>query len=174
MSSTASNLQLLTFSLDGEGYAVEIARVREVLEFTSCNRVPRTPEHVRGMINLRGNVVPVIDLRLKLGFSRTERTVDTCVIISEVEVEKEPLILGVLADSVQEVIELDAAALAPPPRMGTRVDTRFIRGVGKREDQFLIVLDIERVLTDEELLEVAGASRADGREQAVTEPTLPA
>jgi len=147
--------QYLTFILDGERYAVEISKVREVLEFTTVNRVPRTPEYMRGMINLRGNIVPVIDLRLKLGLARTERTVDTCIVITEVALEGEPLVLGALADSVQEVIELDAAAIAPPPRMGTRVDTRFIRGMGKREDQFLVILDIDRVLSEEELGAVA-------------------
>jgi purine-binding chemotaxis protein CheW len=150
-----SSSQFLTFTLDEERYAVEIGKVREVLEFTSVNRVPRTPEFMRGMINLRGNIVPVIDLRLKLGLSRTERTVDTCIVITEVQVDGEPLVLGALADSVQEVIELDQSSVAPPPKMGTRVDTRFIRAMGKREDQFLIILDIDRVLSEEDLRAVA-------------------
>ncbi len=166
-SEAASSQQLLTFTLDGERYAVEIEKVREVLEFTTCNRVPRAPEHVRGMINLRGNVVPVIDLRLKLGLSRTERTVDTCVIITQVQADGEPLVLGALADSVQEVIELEASAVVPPPRMGTRVDTRFLRGVGKRDDHFLLLLDVERVLTEDELLDVAAAR------EAAPEPAAP-
>jgi len=156
----APSAQYLTFTLDGERYAVEISKVREVLEFTTVNRVPRTPEYLRGMINLRGNIVPVIDLRLKLGMTRTERTVDTCVIITEVDVDGERLVLGALADSVQEVIELDAASVAPPPRMGTRVDTRFIRGMGKREDEFLVILDIELVLSEEELTAVATSAAA--------------
>ncbi|MGC3999647.1 MAG: chemotaxis protein CheW [Anaeromyxobacter sp.] len=147
--------QYLTFTLDQERYAVEIARVREVLEFTTVNKVPRTPDFMRGMINLRGNVVPVIDLRLKFGLGPTQRTVDTCVIISEVMVDGEALVLGALADSVQEVIELDAASIAPPPRMGTRVAMEFIRGVGKRDDQFLILLDLDRVLAEDELQAVA-------------------
>ncbi|HTP27139.1 MAG TPA: chemotaxis protein CheW [Anaeromyxobacteraceae bacterium] len=152
--------QFLTFTLDEERYAVEIAKVREVLEFTAVNRVPRTPEFMRGMINLRGNIVPVIDLRLKLGLSRTERTVDTCVIITEVEMDGESVVLGALADSVQEVIDLDAASISPPPRMGTRVDTRFIRGMSKREDQFLIILDIDRVLSEEDLRAIVAAEAA--------------
>jgi purine-binding chemotaxis protein CheW len=147
--------------------------VREVLEFTGCNRVPRTPPHVRGMINLRGSVVPVIDLRLKLGLTATERTVDTCVIITEVQVEGEPLVLGALADAVQEVIELDKAAILPPPRMGTRVDTRFLRGIGKREDQFLLVLDLERVLSDDELLAVAEVREAAAEEPVPGAPEAP-
>ncbi len=147
--------QYLTFTLDQEKYAVEIAKVREVLEFTTVNRIPRTPEFMRGMINLRGNIVPVIDLRLKLGLSRTERTVDTCIVITEVNVDGEPVVLGALADSVQEVIELDGGNVSAPPKMGTRVDTQFIRGMGKREDQFLIILDIDRVLSEEDLRAVA-------------------
>jgi purine-binding chemotaxis protein CheW len=147
--------QYLTFTLDQERYAVDIAKVREVLEFTSVNKVPRTPEFMRGMINLRGNIVPVIDLRLKLGLSRTEKTVDTCVVITEVLFEGETLVLGALADSVQEVIDLEAASIAPPPKMGTRIDTDFIRGMGKREEQFVIILDIDRVLTEDDVRLVA-------------------
>lgn len=149
--------QFLTFTLDQERYAVEIAKVREVLEFTSVNRVPRTPDFMRGVINLRGNVVPVIDLRLKLGLSPTERTLDSCVVITEVLVDGEPVVLGALADSVQEVIELDPASILPPPRMGTRVDTAFIRGMGRRDDQFLIILDIDRVLSEDDLHAVIAA-----------------
>jgi purine-binding chemotaxis protein CheW len=160
MDSQGPSAQYLTFTLDQERYAVEISKVREVLEFTTANRVPRTPEYMRGMINLRGNIVPVVDLRLKLGLSPTERTVDTCVIITEIDLEGEPLVLGVLADSVQEVIDLDAASITPCPRMGTRVDTRFIHGMGKREGQFLVVLNIDRVLTEEEL-RVAAASQLE-------------
>ncbi|MFY3746429.1 chemotaxis protein CheW [Anaeromyxobacter sp. Red801] len=150
-SASTRSQQYLTFTLDGEHYAVEIERVREVLEFTGVNKVPRTPDFLRGMINLRGDIVPVVDLRLKLGLSPTERTIDTCVVITEVTADGEPLVLGALADSVQEVIELDPAAIAPPPRMGARVDTAFIRGMGRREDQFLVILDIERVLAEDGL-----------------------
>jgi len=171
MAVDAATQQLLTFTLDQERYAVEISKVREVLEFISCNRVPRTPEHVRGMINLRGNIVPVIDLRLKLGLGRTERTVNTCVIITDIQVDGEPLILGALADSVQEVIELESTAIAQPPKMGTRVDTRFIRGMGKREDQFLIILDIERVLSEEDLRAVASAQQSAPADPGAPEAT---
>jgi purine-binding chemotaxis protein CheW len=139
--------QYLTFKLDEELYAVDIVKVREVLEFTAVTKVPRTPDFMRGVINLRGNVVPVVDMRLKLGLTQTEKTVNTCVVITEVEVDGEKTILGALADSVQEVIELDASQIVPPPRMGTRIDTDVIRGMGKRDDHFLIILDIDRVFT---------------------------
>ena len=147
--------QYLTFSLDKEQFAVDIRKVREVLEFSSVTKVPRTPDFMRGVINLRGSVVPVIDLRLKLGLSRTEATIDTCVIIVEVDARGENLVLGALADSVQEVIELEEKNIEPPPRFGTRVSIDFIRGIGKRDEQFIMLLDINGVLTDEELREVS-------------------
>jgi len=148
--------QYLTFTLDHEQFAVDISKVREVLEFTSVTKVPRTPDFMRGVINLRGSVVPVVDLRLKFGLSRTEQSIDTCVIITEVESKGEKLVLGALADSVQEVIELEPGSIEPPPRMGTRVNIDFIRGMGKRDDKFLILLDLDRVLTEDELRTAAG------------------
>jgi purine-binding chemotaxis protein CheW len=151
MSDTIALSQYLTFKLDREVYAVDIAKVREVLEFTSLTRVPRTPEFMRGVINLRGSVVPIIDMRLKLGLQTTEKTVDTCVIITEVDVDNEKLVLGALVDSVQEVVDLDAAQIVAPPRVGTRVNTEFMRGIGKRDDGFLILLDLDRVFSSDDV-----------------------
>lgn len=148
---TSQSSQYLTFTLDKEQFAVDIAKVREVLELSSVTKLPRTPDFMRGIINLRGTVVPVIDLRLKLGLSRIDATVDTCVIIIEALAHGERLILGALADSVQEVIELDPKSIEPPPSIGTRINIDFISGVGKRDEQFIMVLDIDRVLTNEEL-----------------------
>ena len=147
--------QYLTFTLDHELFAIDIAKVREVLEFTTATRVPRTPEFMRGVINLRGHVVPVVDLRLKLGLTQTEKTVDTCVVITEVDVDGEKTVLGALADSVQEVLELDPAQIAPPPRIGTRINTDVIRGMGKRDDNFVVILDIDRVFTIDDLRRVS-------------------
>ena len=149
--------QFLTFTLDKEEFAVDIFKVREVLEFTSVTRVPRTPEFMRGVINLRGKVVPVIDLRLKFGMSRTETTIDTCVIITEVDVRGEKTVLGALADSVQEVIELEPRNIEPPPHMGMRVSIDFISGMGKRDEKFLILLDIDKVLSEDETRAVSPA-----------------
>ncbi len=168
---TPSSSQYLTFTLDQEHYAVDIGKVREVLEFTSVTKVPRTPDFMRGMINLRGSVVPVIDLRLKFGLSKTEKMVDTCIIITEVPVDGEQIVLGALADSVQEVIELDAGQIEPPPKMGTRVNTDFIRGMGKRDDTFLIILDIERVLSEPEVRAVAAAPSSEPSEPSEPPPT---
>lgn len=158
MSVTADNesSQCLTFTLDEEVFALDIVKVREILEFSSLTRVPRTPEFMRGVINLRGAVVPVVDLKRKFGMGRTESSLNTCIVIMEVAVDGEATVLGALADSVQEVIELDPAHIEPPPRIGTRLRTDFIRGMGKRDEEFLILLDIDRVFSAEELSVVEG------------------
>lgn len=149
--------QYLTFRLEEEVFALDISQVREVLDFTAITKVPRTPEFMRGVINLRGSVVPVVDMRLKFGMSRTEQTLSTCIIIVEINIEGERLILGALADSVQEVIELGPGQIEPAPRIGTRLDTEFIKGMGKRDEQFIIILDIDRIFSMDELASVAVA-----------------
>ncbi len=150
--------QYLTFKLRDEIFALDISTVREVLDFTTVTKVPRTPEFMRGVINLRGSVVPVIDLRLKFGMTVTEKTVNTCVIIVEVKVEGETVILGVLADSVQEVMDLGSDQIEAAPRIGTHLNTEFIKGMGKYNDQFLMILDIDKVFSSNEL---AGVRNTD-------------
>ncbi len=147
----AETTQYLTFKLEDEVFALDISKVREVLDFTTVTKVPRTPEFMRGVINLRGNVVPVVDMRLKFGMSKTEKTVNTCIIIVEISIEGETAVLGALADSVQEVVDLEPEQIEPAPRIGTRLRTEFIRGMGKRNDQFVILLDIDKVFTYEEI-----------------------
>ncbi len=148
--------QYLTFKLDREIYALDIAQVREVLDFTDVTKVPRMPEFMRGVINLRGGVVPVVDLRLKFGMSLTEKTVDTCIIIKEITLEGEKTLLGTLADSVQEVLDLEPGQIEPAPKIGTRLKTEFIKGMGKKNDEFVIILDVDRVFSTEELAVVQG------------------
>jgi len=160
-----STSQYLTFKLDQELFAVDIGKVREVLEFTTMTKVPRTPDFMRGVINLRGNVVPVVDMRLKLGLTMTVKTVDTCVVISEVAVDGERTVLGALVDSVQEVIDLDSGNVAPPPHLGCRIDASVIRGMGKREDQFIMILDLDRVFTADELRSSTAAAPAQSDSQ---------
>jgi purine-binding chemotaxis protein CheW len=149
-------IQYLTFVLDREVFALDIGKVREVLDYTTVTKVPQTPDFMRGVINLRGNVVPVVDMRLKFGISATENTVNTCIIIVEVTVDGETTVLGAMADSVQEVLDLEADQIEPPPRIGTRVRTDFIRGMGKRDDQFIMILDIDRIFSLDELAAVQG------------------
>jgi purine-binding chemotaxis protein CheW len=152
--------QFLSFILDGDLYALDISKVREVLEFTSVTKVPRTPEFMRGVINLRGAVVPVVDLRLKFGLPRTEKRINTCIIIVEIEIDGESTVVGALADSVQEVMDLEPGQIDPPPRIGTRLDTAFISGMGKRDDRFIVLLDIDKVFSVDELRAVDKSTAA--------------
>jgi purine-binding chemotaxis protein CheW len=142
--------QYLTFKLEEEIFSLDISKVREVLDFTKVTKVPQTPDFMLGVINLRGSVVPVVDMRLKFGLSKTETTVNTCIIIVEIELDGEITVLGALVDSVQEVMELGPEQIEPPPRIGTRLNTKFIKGMGKRDEEFIIILDIDRVFSADE------------------------
>jgi purine-binding chemotaxis protein CheW len=157
--------QYLTFTLAEETFAIEIVKVREVIDYVHLTHVPRMPVFLRGVINLRGSVVPVIDLRLILSMPAVEKTVDTCIIIAEVNMDGEPLHLGMLADSVQEVIDIDPSQIDPPPRLGAMLNTEFIRGMGKRGEGFFIILNIDQVLSSDEMagieaVRTVAASRA--------------
>ena len=156
----ATSEQYLTFRLHEEVFAIEIGKVREVLEYRTLTKVPRMPAYMRGVINLRGNVVPVIDLHMKFGSDSTETTVDTCIVIAEVEIGGEKMQLGALADAVEEVFDMDASQIEPAPRMGTGLDTQFIRGMGKKDDRFVIILDADRVF-DDDAIELARSAGED-------------
>jgi len=149
--SITETTQYLTFKLEGELFALDIGKVREVLDFTSITKVPQTPDYMRGVINLRGSVVPVVDLRLKFGKTVAEQTVNTCVIIVEVEMDGEKVVMGAMADAVQEVLDLEPDQIEPAPRIGTKLNLDFIRGMGKHADQFIIILDIDKIFSNEEL-----------------------
>jgi len=143
--------QYLAFLLGDEVFSLEISKVREVLDYMVITRVPRMPEYLQGVINLRGSVVPVVDLRRKFGMPAADVTVSTCIIVVEATVNDEPAVLGLLADSVQEVLELDQESIKPAPRIGTKLDTGFIRGMGRQNDRFNIILDIDRVFSSDEI-----------------------
>ena len=148
--------QYLTFKLGDEVFALDIGKVREVLDFTAVTKVPQTPDFMRGVINLRGNVVPVVDMRLKFGMSQTEKTVNTCVIITEIDVDGEITVVGAMADSVQEVLDLEPEQIEPPPRIGAKLNTDFIMGMGKHNDQFIMILNIDKVFSGIELADTNG------------------
>lgn len=149
--SIAETTQYLTFKLGEEVFALDVNVVREILDFTTITKVPQTPDFMRGVINLRGSVVPVVDMRLKFGMTATEKTVNTCIVVVEVSVGSERTILGALVDSVQEVFELESGAIEPAPKIGTRLKTDFIKGMGKREGRFIIILDIDKIFSEDEL-----------------------
>lgn len=175
MNSTEINetAQYLTFILEKEDFALEITKVREVLDYTTITRVPRMPDFLRGVINLRGNVVPVIDLRLKLDMNAIEKTVDTCIVIVEIMIDGELTQVGALADSVKEVIIIDKASISPPPRIGTKLRNEFIKGMGQQDGKFLIILDIDRVLSEEELEVVKSSGEMGIIKQDIIEEDVP-
>jgi len=150
--------QYLTYKLADEIFALDIGKVREVLDYTTVTKVPQTPDYMCGVINLRGSVVPVIDLRLKFGMTKTEQTVNTCIIITEVDMDDEVTVLGALADSVQEVLDIGTEEIEPAPRIGTGLNTDFIKGMGKQGEQFVIILDIDKVFSADELVVAQGVS----------------
>lgn len=153
--------QYLAYNLGNEVFAFEIFRVREVLEYTTVTKVPQTPDMMKGVINLRGSVVPVIDMQVKFGMGEAKKTVDTVIIIIEIEIENEITLIGVLVDSVREVMDLDEKHVEPPPSIGTQLDTDFIKGMGKQDDQFIIILDIDRIFSSEELSMVQQTGRLE-------------
>jgi purine-binding chemotaxis protein CheW len=152
--------QYLTFKLDGEVFALDVGKVREILDYTNITKVPQTPEFMKGVINLRGSVVPVVDMRLKFGIASQEKTVDTCIIVVEISIDNETTILGALVDSVQEVFELEPSQIEPAPRIGTKLRTDFILGMGRRDDLFVIILDIDKVFSAEDLDPVQNMAEA--------------
>ena len=166
---TQEATQHLTFKLDEEVFAIDISKIREVLEYTNITKVPQTPEFMKGVINLRGHVVPVVDLRLKFGMTEAEKTVNTCIIIVEVSVDEETAVLGALADSVEEVHDFEHDQIEPAPKIGTRLRTDFIRGMGKRDEQFIMILDIDKVFSTDELAIVQDAGSYKGSKETKAE-----
>jgi purine-binding chemotaxis protein CheW len=148
--------QYLTFVLNEEVFAVDVARVREILEMPVITKVPQVPEYMRGIINLRGCVVPVIDLHLKFGMREAEQTVNTCIIVVEVEMGGENIVLGALADSVQEVIEMEPSQIEAAPHIGTHLQTEFLKGMGKHNEHFVMILEIDKVFSGSGLAAIQG------------------
>lgn len=143
--------QYLTFGLGEEVFALETGSVREVIELVPVTRIPKTPPFMRGVINLRGHAVPVVDLRIKFDMPQVKDTVNTCIIIVDVEVEGEQSHMGAIVDSVREVFEMGSDQINPPPRMGTSIRADFIKGMGKQNEEFIMILDIGKVFSAEEL-----------------------
>ena len=151
VASITETRQYLAFRLGEEIFALDVSSVREILEFNTVTKVPGTPEYMRGVINLRGSVVPVLDMRLKFGLSPTEKTVDTCTIVVEVAFGGQNTVIGALVDAVQEVFDLEPGEIEPAPKLGIRLNTEFIRGMGKKNDRFIIILDMDRLFSADDV-----------------------
>ena len=154
--------QYLTFKLENETFAVDVSQAREILELPEITRVPNTAGYMKGVINVRGSVVQVADLRLMFGLPEGKRTINTCIVVLEVDIEGETSVIGAMADSVQEVIELDESLIEPPPRLGMKLRKDFIKGIGKRDDKFFIILDMNRVFSAEDVRDAEGQSVGAG------------
>lgn len=157
---TASdNHQYLTFVLGGEMYAIPLLGVKEIIEYGGVTAIPTMPAFIRGVINLRGRVVPVVDLASRFGGQTTEITRRTCIIIVEVGNEGETQDMGVVVDSVSAVIDIPGMDIEPPPAFGAKIRVDFIQGMWKAEGRFVIVLDIAKVLSVDEITQLAGLSQ---------------
>lgn len=158
--------QFLTFKVDGECYGIGILEVKEILEHGRITPVPMMPEFIRGVINVRGRVVPVVDLSVRFGGRPAAVTKRTCIIIVEMEGESGTTVMGLMVGAVETVLEIPQAEVEPPPALGTRIRTDFIRGMGRDHDGFIILLALDKVLSVEELSQVEslGRSRMEGHD----------
>jgi purine-binding chemotaxis protein CheW len=157
---TDAAVQYLTFSLADGAYAIELLRVREVVEYVPPTLVPNAPKAIRGVINLRGDLVAVVDLATKFGLPATPPTKRSCIAVVDVEGWGEEMRLGIVADSVHDIVELRRDQIESPPPFGTRIRLEFLRGVGKVGSELAIILELDRVLSPEELVEAAEAVAA--------------
>ncbi len=158
--------QYLTFLLDGEMFALDILNIKEIIEYGSLTTVPMMPEFIRGVINLRGAVVPVVDLSVRFGRKSMAVTRRTCNVIIEVEADGERQDIGVVVDSVSEVLEIPKAEIEPAPSFGARIRADFIRGMGKINGRFVVILNADRILSIDEM---AMLSQAGGQGAAALE-----
>lgn len=153
--------QYLTFMLGGETYAMGILTIKEIIEFGNLTEVPRMPAFIRGVINLRGAVVPVIDLSARFGKSATKVTRRTCIVIIEVVTGNETQDVGVMVDAVNAVLEIPPAEIEPPPSFGANIRADFISGMGKIDGKFVIILSIHLVLSVDEMATLSGMEQTN-------------
>jgi purine-binding chemotaxis protein CheW len=156
--------QYLSFFIDGEEYAIGILRVKEIIRYETVTRVPTTPRWIRGVLNLRGLVVPVVDLASKFGIRETPLTAQTCVVIVETDVEGERTLMGVVADAVSQVLDFGPTEISEPPPFGTRIRVDYIVGMGRVGKKFVHILDIDGVLSANDLRAVAEAVEPEAGE----------
>ena len=150
----------LTFSMAREEYGLEILKVQEIIGMMNVTRVPRTPDFIRGVINLRGKVIPVIDLRRKLQFEAKDDTDRTCIIVVQVQHAENTITMGIIVDSVSEVLNVSASQIEPTPEFGFNISTEFILGMGKVDKRVIILLDADRILSTGELNDATASARA--------------
>lgn len=161
--------QFLTFMLSGEEFAVPIMHVKEIIKYHALTSVPMVPEFIAGAINLRGNIIPIINMAIKFDMTPLEKTRRTCVVIMEVLLDGEPTVMGMQVDKVLDVIEITDENIDAAPSLGTQIRTDFIRGMGKLEDRFVIILAINKVLSADEIA-VVGNLQDEGAASLAAAP----
>ncbi len=166
---TGTLTSYLTFHLGDEVFAANVGKVLEILEVCPITKVPRSPTYMRGVINLRGKVLPVLDARSKFGLPETEDNIDTCIIVLDVNMDGESLHLGAVVDSVDEVLELGEKDIEPPPSLGSTFNPEYIHGMVKREDTFIMILDIDKVFSTDELTVAKEAADQKNKEEKTEE-----
>lgn len=166
--------QYLTFLLGNEEYAIEILKVREIIEYDTVTTVPQTPRWIRGVINLRGSVVPIVDLGLKFSIGARPVTRTTCIVVVEVTWDSELITMGVMADSVNQVMDIASREILEVPVFGTRVKVDYLKGMAQLGKKFALLLDMDKILSAEEMLDLNDAvATAEEKENTVSLPVLP-
>ena len=156
MEKTADQIgSYLSFKLEEELFAINVSKVFEILAFRKITKVPHSPVYMRGVINLRGSVLPVIDTRLRFGMPPVSETVNTCILVLDIAIRDETVMLGIIADTVQEVVEIPFEEIKPAPALGSKFKAEFIQGMWKVGDEFMMILDVDRIFSSDELLIVS-------------------
>jgi purine-binding chemotaxis protein CheW len=145
----------LTFKLDDELYAANVNNVISIIELTKITKVPRTPDFIKGVINLRGTVLPIIDMKIKFGLPPTEFTSNTSILVLDIQIDNELVKLGAIVDSVQEVLEISQNDILPAPSFGSNYQSEFVEGMYKNDDAFILILNIGRIFTEDELTTIS-------------------
>ncbi len=158
--------QYLTFYLAQEEYAIGLLQVKEIIEYDVLTKIPSMPKSIRGVINLRGGVVPVVDLAAKFGLPESSITKRTCIVIVEVEVGDEKSVVGIIADAVNQVMDFSSEDIEPPPSFGTRVKVDYLLGMGKIDKKFVQILNVNQVLSHVELSTEVQAHTMEAKEPA--------
>jgi purine-binding chemotaxis protein CheW len=148
----------LTFKLENETFAANVSKVLNILELSKITKVPKAPEYMKGVINLRGSVLPLIDTRIKFGMSETEFTTNTCILVLDIEMEGESVHVGALVDSVQEVIELTENEIKPPPSIGNKYKSEFIDGMARLNDEFVMILNMDYIFSVTDIIDLQEAT----------------
>jgi len=143
----------LSFKLSEEVFAINVSQVLNILEMSQITRIPKAPNYMKGVINLRGTVLPVVDLRIKFNLPEKETTVDTSIIVLNINLNGEGVLVGILVDAVREVLELKNSEIAPTPSIGTKYNSGFIKGMWRTDDKFIMILDIDKVFSTEEIID---------------------